>query len=253
MPLIGLIGYPLGHTFSPVYFKEKFKALGLSQWDYQAFPLESITDLPHLLEKHPDLVAFNVTIPYKSLVLPYCQSVSNAVEVIEASNLVCINRRGTELKLTAFNTDVIGFKISLVNFIDEFKGKAVVFGTGGSSKAIAYVLKELNIDFDVVGRQSEINYYNLDVSHYQLFINCTPLGLASNSKTIDVLPIDFSQIPNNAYFYDLIYNPEETSTMKAFKKANAKVKNGLEMLHLQADAAWDIIQKQLSDDLNNTM
>ncbi len=253
MPLIGLIGYPLGHTFSPAYFKEKFKALGLNNWDYQAFPLERISDLPHLIESHSDMVAFNITIPYKSLVLPYCHSISNAVDIIGASNLVCIDRKGQDIKLNAFNTDVIGFKQSLVNFIDDFNGKAVVFGTGGSSKAIAYVLKELNIDFDVVGRQSEINYYNLDVTKYQLFINCTPIGMSSNSKTNDVLPIDFSQIPNMAYFYDLIYNPEVTATMKAFEKSNAKVKNGLEMLHLQADAAWDIIQQHLFDNLNNAV
>lgn len=253
MPLLGLIGYPLGHTFSPAYFKAKFNSLGLSNWSYEAFPIKSLHDLPAIINNHPDLVAFNVTIPYKTQILPFCDTISEAVEIIGASNLICISRNDDAIKMHAHNTDVIGFSQSLVNFIDQINGKAVIFGTGGSSKAVAFVLNQLNIDFDVVGRQSDLNYYNVDVSKYQLFINCTPVGMSSDIKGNEVLPLNYLEVSPNAFYFDLIYNPEETATLRAFKNRGVKVKNGLEMLHLQADAAWEIVQEHLFNNVHNTM
>lgn len=255
MPLIGLIGYPLGHSFSPSYFKAKFAALGLNDWDYQLFPIPSLTHLPELIEKHKDLVALNVTIPYKTAVLPFCHSLSEAVEVIGASNLLIIDRKDQDIQLHAHNTDVDGFKTSLQKNLNQTSRNALIFGTGGASKAAEFVLNDLHITHTIVGRNTQPNYNTIDIQQYNLFINCTPVGMyrSDTDYANKKLPINYEAISSDSIFFDMVYNPAETSMMKAFNSKGAKAVNGLEMLHLQADAAWDIIQNFLADNLNNPM
>ncbi len=255
MPLIGLIGYPLGHSFSPSYFKAKFEALGISDWEYQLFPIPSLTHLPELIEKHQDLVALNVTIPYKTAVLPFCYSLSDAVEVIGASNLLIIDRQHQDIRLHAHNTDVLGFKASLQNIIGPGQKKALIFGTGGASKAAEFVLNDLHIPHTIVGRNTQPNYDTIDLKQYNLFINCTPVGMyrSDTEYTNEKLPINYEAIPTDSIFFDMVYNPTETAMMTAFKLRGAKAVNGLKMLHLQADAAWNIIQDFLANHLDNPM
>ena len=255
MPLIGLIGYPLGHSFSPGYFKAKFAALGLNDWDYQLFPIPSLTHLPELIEKQLDLVALNVTIPYKTAVLPFCHSLSEAVEVIGASNLLIIDRNEQDIQLHAHNTDVEGFKTSLQKNLNQTERNALIFGTGGAAKAAEYVLNELHIPNTTIGRNTFPNYDTIDIKSYNLFINCTPVGMYHSEKDYmhEKLPVKYEEISAGSLFFDMVYNPTETAMMKAFKSQNATAVNGLEMLHLQADAAWDIIQKFLANNMDNAM
>lgn len=259
MPLIGLIGNPLSHSFSPEYFRKKFEKLNLKDWRYELFQLESLRDLPKLIEEQPELVAFNVTIPYKSAIIPFCEEISEEVEELGASNLILINRnRKTidtdlsettfknntyEISLSAFNTDIIGFKESLKSKINLSIGKALVMGTGGSSKAVGYVLAELNIPYIQVGRDSKIKYHELDLYEFGLIVNCTPVGMKRNGIAYEneLLPLQYETAKKDAYFFDLVYNPETTAQMREFSKQGVKSFNGLEMLHLQADAAWKII------------
>lgn len=255
MPLIGLIGYPLGHSFSPSYFKAKFSALGLSDWDYQLFPISSLTQLPELIEKQPDLLALNVTIPYKTAVLPFCHSLSEAVQVIGASNLLIIDRQHHDIQLHAHNTDVAGFKASLLKVMDQKPKNAVIFGTGGASKAAEFVLNDLNIPHITLGRNTQPNYDTMDIRQYNLFINCTPVGMYRSDAEYanEKLPVNYEAISSDSIFFDMVYNPTETAMMTAFKLRGAKAVNGLEMLHFQADAAWDIIQNFLANNLDNPM
>ncbi len=255
MPLLGLIGYPLGHSFSPSYFKNKFEQLGLEDWDYQLFPIPSLIHLPEVIEEHPDLLAFNITIPHKTAILPFCHSYSEAVEVIGAANLVLIDRQHSEIRLHAHNTDVIGFRKSLEQVLDNTDKHAVVFGTGGASKAAVFVLNELHIPHIVIGRQTNPNYQDIDLSQYNLFINCTPIGMykiTANSE-IDTLPLIYDSIRQGSIYFDMVYNPEKTSMMTLMESKGARVKNGLDMLHFQADAAWEIIQNNLLDNMDNSM
>jgi shikimate dehydrogenase len=243
MPIIGLIGYPLAHSFSPQYFKDKFKTLGLTDWDYQLFPLEHIQDLPALINKHQDLLALNITIPHKESVLRFCTELNPDVQHIGAANLLTIDRTGnTTTHLKAYNTDYYGFTESLSGWYKQIHGKTLVLGTGGSSKAVQYALSKLQLDFDVAGRRSKLNYENLDLSQYQLIVNCTPVGMYSETiKSEKILPLPYDMVNEHHLFYDLVYNPGETEMMKLFENHGAKVKNGLQMLHLQAEHAWTII------------
>jgi shikimate dehydrogenase len=238
MPLMGLIGYPLAHSFSPGYFKEKFKLEDLSDWDYQAFPLTEINKLPELISLHPNLIGFNVTIPYKSEVLKYCNSQSDEVKAIGAANFILID---PETKfLSAYNTDYWGFTQSLETWYTG-NGRALILGNGGSSKAIQYALEKLQIPFDVCSRKGDLNYRNLDLSQYSLIVNCTPVGMSGNTDKDGLLDLPYHQINSSHYFYDLVYNPETTGMMQKFADRGAKAKNGLEMLHLQADKAWEML------------
>ncbi len=255
MPLLGLIGYPLGHSFSPSYFKNKFELLGLKDWDYRLFPIPSLIHLPELIEQHTDLLAFNITIPYKTSILPFCASFSEAVEVIGAANLILIERTNNDTRLHAYNTDVIGFRKSLEQIIDNTEKQAVVFGTGGAAKAAVFVLNELRIPHIVIGRQTEVNYQNIDLIHYNLMINCTPVGMYSDSaiKSNDLLPLNYDNVQTGSIYFDMVYNPAETKMMNLMKSKGAIVKNGLDMLHYQADAAWEIIQNNLLNYMDHTM
>lgn len=245
MRLYGLIGYPLGHSFSQKYFSEKFVREGITDARYELFPLKNIADLPALLGQNPDLRGLNVTIPHKETVLSYLHELDETARAVGAVNCIKIENG----KLRGFNTDVIGFEKSLQTADGGrwtmFDKKALILGTGGASKAVAFVLKKLGISYQFVSRnpvgENQISYANLVsflTPHPLLLINTTPLGMAPNMDVYPDLP--FERLTPEHFVYDLIYNPPETLLLRRAKAQGCTVKNGLEMLHLQAEAAWEI-------------
>lgn len=241
----GLIGKPLSHSFSESYFTEKFRKLGLSNYQYGLYQLETIEELLPLIKKIPDLTGLNVTIPYKKEVLAFLDEISPKSEAIGAVNVIKIDGN----KLSGYNTDYYGFKTSLLNWLPEsWKGKALVLGTGGASLAVTTALTDSNITFQTVSRNTGtdlITYQqakDLDIlSTHELIINTTPLGMQPDIQTTPDL--DYEKIGPNHYLFDLVYNPATTTFMKNGLSKGAKVKNGLEMLELQAEKAWEIWTK----------
>jgi len=238
----GLIGYPLGHSFSPEYFKQKFDNQGLTGYLYELFPLKSITELPDLLSSRPDLYGFNVTVPYKQQILPYLDELDPIARETGAVNTVKIERSSEKIKLTGFNTDVYGFRNSLKPLLTAEINKALILGTGGASRAVQFVLNELYIPFQCVSRSRQeagvILWENLSperVAEHKLIVQCTPVGLHVEDS---LLPFPFEALDSAHLVYDLIYNPEKTRFLLKCEQAGARIKNGLEMLHLQADEAW---------------
>ncbi|EKB49361.1 shikimate dehydrogenase family protein [Cecembia lonarensis] len=244
MRKFGLIGYPLGHSFSKKYFSEKFEKEGITDAQFDLYEIEDIALFPALLDKHFDLIGLSVTIPYKEKVIPFLDELDEACRQIGAVN--CIRIRNGSLK--GFNTDYIGFKLSLKNWLGAERPAALVLGTGGASKAVRQALEDLDIEYKMVSRSSEgmtncINYQELNVdgsvlSHHQLIINTTPLGTFPNTETMPDINPEF--ITRKHKVYDLVYNPEKTFLMRSLEARGAIVKNGLEMLILQAEAAWKI-------------
>ncbi len=253
MRLYGLIGYPLGHSFSQKYFSEKFAREGIADARYELFPLKNIADLPALLEQNPDLRGLNVTIPHKETVLPYLHELDETARAVGAVNCIKIENG----KLRGFNTDVIGFEKSLAKMeygIWKAKGeRALILGTGGASKAVAFVLKKMGVSYQFVSRnpvgENQISYADLSsflTPYISLLINTTPLGMAPKMDGCPDLP--FERLTPEHFVYDLIYNPPETLLLRRAKLQGCTVKNGLEMLHLQAEAAWEIWQQNASND-----
>lgn len=244
MVILGLIGYPLSHSFSPAYFKAKFEQLGLENYEYRSFPIQDISELKKLIHSENELIALNVTIPYKTSVLPLCQILSYDVIEIGAANLLLINRNTDGYSLSAYNTDHFGFSESLKKFYPLNSNKALVLGNGGSSKAIQYALQKMQIPFDIASRTIGIPYNEIELSNYTLIVNCTPIGMEKFAdESNGLLPLDYSKIKASHYFYDLVYNPLQTQMMEEFQKRGAMVRNGLEMLKIQADKAWEIINR----------
>lgn len=240
MRLFGLIGYPLTHTFSKKYFTEKFEKEGLADCRYEVFPLSSIKEFPGLLKKNPELEGINVTVPYKSKVLSYLNS-SNIPAGVNACNCIKI----TAGNLTGFNTDIFGFEKSFTPFLRSHHKKALVLGNGGSSSAVQFVLKNLSIDFIIVSREllgnSTMTYRDIDeklMKEYKIIINTTPLGMAPNENSCPDIPYQF--ISEKHLLYDLVYNPAKTLFLQKGEQQNAAVKNGEEMLILQAEESWKI-------------
>ena len=242
MKLYGLIGYPLGHSFSKKYFTEKFQREGLTNYSYELFPIASIKEFPSLLDHHPILKGLNVTIPYKEQVLQYVTDKTDAVKEIGAANTIKIEGNN----LTAYNTDVIGFEQSFLKKLSPLHTRALILGTGGSSKAIQYVLKKLGIDFLLVTRSEQvksgmINYTSIDktvMDNYPLIINCTPAGLYPNINECPPIPYRF--ISGKHYLFDLVYTPEKTLFLQQGEQKGALIQNGYEMLVLQAEESWKI-------------
>jgi len=242
MKLYGLIGYPLGHSFSKKYFSEKFLREGITDCRYKLFAIPSIKDLPLVINSNPDLKGLNVTIPYKQKVLDYVNETTDAVKNIGAANTI----KFAGDKIIAYNTDVIGFENSLIQKIKPSHKKALVLGTGGSSKAIQYVLKKLGIDFLLVTRNQSlqegfINYSMIDeamINDHQLIINCTPVGMYPKDNEYPQLPYKF--LSSQHYLYDLVYKPEKTLFLKRGEDKGATIQNGLDMLTIQAEESWKI-------------
>ena len=237
----GLIGYPLSHSFSKKYFSDKFELEGIENHSYNLFPIEHIDDLPMLLSSFADLRGLNVTIPYKEYVLDFLDEIDDAAAAIGAVNTISI----IDGKLKGYNTDVYGFEISLSKLIGKAKiNQALILGTGGASKACAYVLKKLEIPFKYVSRTKklgQLTYPELSeqiIDDYQLIINTTPLGTFPNEHTSPDIP--YNNLSSKHYLYDLVYNPQVSQFLNRGKERGAAIKNGLEMLHLQAEKAWEI-------------
>lgn len=240
MKVFGLIGRPLTHSFSRTYFTEKFHRQNLTDLRYENFELSTIDDLPALLEDHPQLVGLNVTIPYKKEVLPYLNDADPVVKQIGACN--CIKITGG--RLTGYNTDVIGFRESLVPLLKPFHNKALVLGTGGAAEAVKFVLDELHIEFVSVSRNKKedgITYDAVDealLQQHLLLINTTPLGMFPHLDEAPDLPYQY--LSNRHLLFDLIYNPEKTLFLAEGEKRGALISNGYQMLVKQAEESWRI-------------
>jgi shikimate dehydrogenase len=245
MRLYGLIGYPLSHSFSAAYFAKKFADENIRDTGYQLFPIPNITELPDLLAQQPGLAGFNVTIPYKIAILPYLSQLSAEAAGVGAVNCVRIERTGSDVKLTGHNTDIFGFRESLLPFLKPNHKQALVLGTGGAAKAVCYTLQQLGIAFSLVSRKADdaniLSYRQLNrevISGNLLIINTTPAGMYPNTVACPEIPYRF--LTHDHVLYDLVYNPVETLFMKKGLAAGATVSNGLLMLELQAEKSWEI-------------
>jgi shikimate dehydrogenase len=241
--VFGLIGATVSHSFSKAYFDEKFFREGLRDFHYELFPLNNIKEIEALLKDTKGLAGLNVTIPYKEQVLKYLDEVDGFAKKIGAVNVIKIK----DGKLKGFNTDSDAFHETIVKWLPKDKTfKALILGTGGSSKAVQEALKKLGIEFKVVSRKAkkgDLTYEDLEknpaiITDSLLVINTTPLGMSPNTETMP--PIDFEQIMPEHYVYDLIYNPARTMLLQKAEMRNATIKNGLEMLHFQAEKSWII-------------
>jgi shikimate dehydrogenase len=240
MKQYGLIGHPLNHSFSEKYFTEKFKAENILDVSYHLFDIDNIDQLTTILKQNPNLLGLNVTIPYKESILPYLDEIDEIANKIGAVNTIKINNNS----LKGFNTDYYGFKQSLP-FINTSHQRALILGTGGASKAVHYVLQELNIDCLFVSRKpnstNQISYNDVNeyvMKHHQIIVNTTPVG---THPLVDNKPnIPYEHLTNHHLLYDLVYNPSETLFLKYGKEKNCIVLNGLQMLELQAEKSWEI-------------
>ncbi|MBR2631012.1 MAG: shikimate dehydrogenase [Bacteroidaceae bacterium] len=239
MDTYGLIGYPLGHSFSRKFFTEKFEKEGIDA-QYLNFEIPSIEEFPNTIKNNPTLRGLNVTIPYKQQVMQYLDDISEEAKAIGAVNVVKVGKEG----LTGYNSDVIGFVNSIKPLLKSHHKKALILGTGGASKAIRYGLEEkLGIETLFVSRKAHegiITYKDVTadmLQEYEVIVNCSPVGMFPHANECPSLPYEAMNAAH--LLYDLVYNPEETLFMKKGAARGATVKNGLEMLHLQALASWD--------------
>ena len=244
MRKFGLIGFPLKHSFSKKYFTDKFAREGLEDCQYEMFEIEDIGKIRQVLNENPDLVGLNVTIPYKEQVIPYLDDLEPGCQSIGAVNTIKI----ADGKLVGFNTDYIGFKQSLSGWLPIDTIKALVLGSGGASRAVKQALQDLGISFLTVTRSKSSNmamvkYADLAntpsiLDEHHLIINTTPLGTFPNTEEMPEIPTQYLSSMHKVY--DLVYNPENTLLMRKVGEKGGLVKNGLEMLHLQAEASWEI-------------
>ncbi len=240
----GLIGYPLGHSFSKKYFTEKFVREGLGDAVYETYPLENLELFPELIENTDGLKGLNVTIPYKTSILKFLSETDNDASAAGAVNVIKIYTAEDRKKLKGFNTDIYGFRESLLPLIGSKSCSALILGTGGSSLAVRYVLEMLEINYISVSRissENNITYNELTADHIRenkLIINTTPLGMFPD---IDSCPdIEYDALTDKHILFDLVYNPEMTKFLQRGKDRGCKVKSGLEMLYLQAERSWMI-------------
>jgi shikimate dehydrogenase len=242
MKTYGLIGYPLTHSFSKQYFTQKIEREGIADAVFHSFPLTQIEELPELLKNNPQLKGLAVTIPYKEQVLKYVDVLSEEVKQIGATNCIRIRKDA----LTAYNTDIIGFERSFVKKLKPIHKKALVLGTGGSSKAVQYVLEKLEIEFLIVSRnmnvaENSIQYDQLSeeiINEYRIIINTTPLGMSPVEDSCPDLP--YNLLSPDHYLYDLVYIPAKTLFLQKGEQQGATIENGFEMLIIQAEENWRI-------------
>jgi shikimate dehydrogenase len=239
----GLIGSTVSHSFSKSYFDEKFFREGLRDYHYDLYPLNSVDELKKLLDENPELYGLNVTIPYKEQVLKFLSDIDPTAKNIGAVNVIKIQNG----KLKGFNTDSDAFYETLEKWFPKIKdAKALVLGTGGSSKAVQQALRKLAIPFEIVSREKgkgQHTYESLEkdgspLTDASLVINTTPLGMTPNTNACP--PLDYERITSHHYIYDLIYNPARTLFIQKAEMRGATIKNGLEMLQIQAEKAWAI-------------
>jgi shikimate dehydrogenase len=235
MRKFGLIGRPLSHSFSAKYFKEKFEHLGIED-EYKNYELTTIQDVNQLLEQGID--GFNVTIPYKIDIIDFLDELSEDAEAMGAVN--CVKRVGS--KYIGHNADWVGFRDSLLDLIGECREPALVLGYGGAAKAVIYSLNKLNIAYKIISRkEGHLAYNELNqeiIQNSKIIINTTPLGMHPEIETYPEIPYQY--ITDTHYLYDLVYNPEMTLFLKKGQDLGAKIKNGMDMLLLQAEESWRI-------------
>ncbi len=248
--LLGLIGYPLTHSFSKKYFTQKFENEGLAHaWAYELWSIGSIEKLTEILRGYPNLIGLNVTIPYKESVMPYVHELDIMAKEVGAVNCIKITTKNGKQYLKGYNTDYYGFQKSLLGLLPEgdisiLNLEALILGTGGAAKAVAYALKMLDIPYKYVSRKAMDNglsYAELTadiINAHRLIINTTPLGMSPNTEGYPLLP--YEGIGNQHFLYDLVYNPEMTAFMKRGIAQGAKAKSGLDMLYFQAEKGWEI-------------
>ena len=244
MKNFGLIGYPLTHSFSKSFFSKKFYEDGENDVYYHNYEIKNINDFNSKIKKIKNLCGLNVTIPYKEKVIPYLDGIDQIAEIIGSVNVIKISKN----KFIGYNSDYLAFKNTLKKWLPNLNYSALIFGSGGSSKAVQHALNELGIPFKIVSRKSSNKYISYDdllnrsiYTEYKLMINTTPLGMYPN---MDSSPnINFDYINDKHFIYDLIYNPELTELLKKSKSKGANIKNGLEMLYDQANISWEIWNK----------
>ncbi len=246
MKTYGLIGYPLGHSFSAGYFREKFRKENIRDCEYRNFPLKSVEDVLEIITDYPNLKGLNVTIPYKKLIIPFLDEVYAPAKEIGAVNTVKIDsfpgKPGRILK--GYNTDVHGFLVSVQKVLNPDIQKALILGTGGAYAAVKYALENIGLTVQAVSRKplaGDLNYPDLNekiLAPHTLIVNTTPLGTYPDVDKAPDIPYDF--LNDTHVLYDLVYNPAETLFMKKGKRQGAAVKNGYDMLVGQAEKAWEI-------------
>jgi shikimate dehydrogenase len=254
----GLIGYPLSHSFSKKYFTDKFEKEKVTDTVYDVYPIEHISQLPALLKEHPYLCGLNVTVPHKISVLKYLDWIEHDAKSAGAVNCIRITAespvaaafagevgvKGHDFMLEGFNTDIYGFEMSLRPLLKDYHDRALVLGDGGAARAVKCVLESLGISFKVVTRKpanDNILFKDLKPHHIKenlLIINTTPLGTSPNVQ--EYPPIPYEAITDDHLLYDLIYNPEKTLFLQKGEEKGATIKNGYEMLILQAEKSWEI-------------
>ncbi|BAG83830.1 shikimate dehydrogenase family protein [Candidatus Azobacteroides pseudotrichonymphae] len=243
MEQYGLIGYPLRHSFSMGFFNDKFKSENIDA-RYINFEISTVKEFRNIIKENPDLKGLNVTIPYKEQVIPYLNRLHEDAKQIGAVNVIKIERGRKKICLIGFNSDIVGFKESIRALLQPHHKLALVLGTGGAAKAVFYSLKQLGLIPTYVSRRKKLRniltYKELTaeiISFHTIIVNCTPVGMYPLMDDCPKIPYEF--LDDKHLLYDLLYNPDETLFMKLGKERNATVKNGLEMLLLQAVASWD--------------
>ena len=236
----GLVGRNISYSFSKEYFSKKFLDSQLEKHSYENFDLQKVEEFKTLISKNRDIQGLNITIPYKESIIPFLDGIHPKAEQIGAVNTIKFTKQG----LIGYNTDVYGFKKSIEPLLEKNHAKALILGTGGVSKAVAFVLDELEIPFTFVSRtvgKNKINYSEINkntLEMYSIIVNCTPLGTFPDIENKPNIPYEFLE-PRHLLF-DLIYNPEKTAFLKEGETRGTTIFNGLKMLQLQAEKAWEI-------------
>jgi shikimate dehydrogenase len=240
----GLIGYPLGHSFSKKYFTEKFIAEHINDCSYENYPLKNLDEIQELLGSDKHLAGLNVTIPYKSEVLRFLDSIEAEAAEIGAINVIKIKRLAGKITLHGYNSDVTGIRDSLLPFMKDKVRNALVLGTGGSSRAVCHVLKKFGLNVDLVSRERKpgvLQYSDIDsniISRTQLIINTTPLGMFPDTEGKP--DINYGYLNNTHILFDLVYNPELTAFLKMGAERGCSTISGIRMLFSQAEKSWEI-------------
>lgn len=248
MRKFGLIGFPLGHSFSKKYFTEKFSKENIPDCIYSNYPLENLDHFMDLIYSDEELVGLNVTIPYKSQILRFVDEIDTEAKEIGAVNVLKIKRQTKQLRIFGYNSDVTGIRDTLLPFMTESVRNALILGTGGSSRAVSHVLKKFGLNVSLVSREKKpgiLTYSDINsavIARTQVIVNTTPLGMFPNIDGIP--PIDYNGLTKNHILFDLVYNPELTSFLKLGARQGCTTISGLKMLHSQAEKAWEIWNEQ---------
>ncbi len=257
MKIFGLISYPIKHSFSASFFEKKFRNEKINDACYKNFPLKNLKNFFELLNNYPNLKGLNVSIPHKKKIIKYIDEMDNISKNIGAVNTIKILKRNNKFFLKSYNTDVYGFEKSFLKFLKKstflekkffFNKKALILGTGGSAQSVAYVFKKLHLNFYFVSRKpkekNEISFLDINknlIQNVDFIVNATPIGMFPNVEKYPNIPYKF--LNEKHFLFDLVYNPKITEFLKRGSFYNAKIQNGLDMLHFQAEKSWEIWTK----------